>query len=103
MYYRQFKVYNRQFEVYTRQFQVSKLQNKKNIYVALKRFRRIQNTEERRKRRASSLRLMTKHVMDPKCWHTEVTQCLRQMHIEYSMAVVDSNTLNIYLLFLPME
>ena len=35
-----FRLYNRQFEVYKRQFKVSKLKNKKNIYVALIRFRK---------------------------------------------------------------
>ena len=41
MYNQQFKAYTRnpQFEVYNRQFKVSKLKNKKHIYVALKRFR----------------------------------------------------------------
>ena len=34
------KVYNRQIEVYNRQFNVSKLKNKKNVYVALIRFRK---------------------------------------------------------------
>ena len=41
LYNRQFEVCNRQFEVYNRQFKEPKLKNKKNMYVALIRFRNI--------------------------------------------------------------
>ena len=39
-------MYKRQFKVYNRQLKVSKLENKKNIYVALKRFRMHFNVKQ---------------------------------------------------------